>query len=323
MSLKSGPTNPPRLRDEANDRRASPNLRLHSHPTNGAWEGRCSFPRGRDVRAKRSPAGERLLHEHDATSPCTLELAAYIESEVHFLGVPMERNRGAKNARVKELKANDADEGMASPRVKLAPRGHISGEKRGIDLVIEHGEAAPLGLPESRFASHGAPASNVELKSSGGSAPRRARRGDLLRGAAVRSSRRLQTAIRAPQARGDPGSARSRDSREDRRIPTTRSLCLMVGILRSAARRASFSSLVGLAWFSILSRRGFSPGTFCPCRTNLRFDVNSELCSAYCFVGRCGAVGSVEKGKPCRFRTRLGGFSPASRCFFCVGERWR
>src|SRR5438445_12572518 len=91
------------------------------------------------------PTRHQLFDEDDATTPYPLGLAPHIESKVDLFEVPVAGDRRPENSRVEKLEADDAHKAVPGPRIELTSCRHAPRENRRIDLVVEHGEIAPLG----------------------------------------------------------------------------------------------------------------------------------------------------------------------------------
>ena len=91
------------------------------------------------------PARNDFLDEGDAPAPAFRTPAPDVEAQVHFFEGAVEWNRQAPHARVQEKKSDHAAVGPAVPEVELGPGRDRRGERRGVDLVVEHRQEPPLG----------------------------------------------------------------------------------------------------------------------------------------------------------------------------------
>src|SRR5687768_10944262 len=112
------------------------------------------------VREPRSGShrGDRnhLLDEPDAVAQFRTHTATYVHAEIHFLERLVQRNGNSEDARVSEMKSDEAHVSTASPFIELCPGGHVLRNQVRSDTVVQKGQVTPLGrkknLGEDRHA---------------------------------------------------------------------------------------------------------------------------------------------------------------------------
>src|SRR5438552_8985304 len=87
---------------------------------------------------------DKLADENHTAPPGIRRFSPYIETQIHFFKVAVQRDRDTEKTRVEKQKSDHAEKGFMIIEVNLCATRNQRREQARIDDIIQHGEVTPV-----------------------------------------------------------------------------------------------------------------------------------------------------------------------------------
>src|SRR4030095_5466195 len=89
-------------------------------------------------------ARHKFADKNHAASPGISRFSPYIETQIHFLKIAMQRDRKTEKTGIEKEKSHDADKRLAVFIINLGASGNERFNQSRIDEVIQHRQITPV-----------------------------------------------------------------------------------------------------------------------------------------------------------------------------------